>query len=77
MCQLRFLNYVIINSHARRRRDFLLTTLIVLSLCCTAYSYTASPALPLHTSGANIVGSRGICVRLNAFTWYGANLRIM
>ena len=47
-------------------------SLLAWALCCSARAGTATPVLPLHTSGASIVDSNGSRVRLNAFSWYGA-----
>lgn len=44
----------------------------LLFLTPLALAQPASPALPLHTSGAHIVDSSGTPVHLHAVNWYGA-----
>src|ERR1035437_3253751 len=63
----------------RRFRPFRSTdvqTLLVLTLLSLLSLFpkklSAAPVFPLHTSGASIVDANGTRVRLNAFSWYGA-----
>jgi endoglucanase len=63
----------------RRLRPFRFAdvqTLFVVALLSTFFlspnKLSAAPVLPLHTSGASIVDTNGAPVRLNAFSWYGA-----
>jgi len=55
----------------RRGRLLALASLLAVMLGYDA-RVSASPVLPLHTSGRFIVDSNGTRVHLNAFNWYGA-----
>lgn len=57
--------------HCRQIPRLAFTSMVALVLCYSARSAAAPIAVPLHTSGANIVDSNGNRVRLNAFNWYG------
>src|SRR5882724_13508476 len=46
--------------------------LVILTLGRGVSTAVAQPAFPLHTAGPYIVDSNGYRVRLNAFSWYGA-----
>ncbi len=49
-----------------------LLALLLLFLTPLALAQPASPAFPLHTSGAHIVDSAGTPVHIHAVNWYGA-----
>jgi len=75
-CVLAYKSSQYIGRRFRRLRLADVQTLLILafvslvSLCPNRLS--AEPVLPLHTSGAYLVDADGARVRLNAFSWYGA-----